>query len=165
MRYHNIKHDDMCNGEGLRVTLFVSGCSFNCKGCQNPQTHDPNSGIEFDSSALKEIESQLKKDYIDGITLSGGDPLYNDNIDSVYTLLFYLKNKYPNKTVWIYTGNIWCRLIKSKKCLEILKLCDVLVDGLFKINLLSPNTPWVGSSNQRVINVKESLLKGKVILY
>ena len=87
MNYHNILHDDMRNGEGLRVTLFVSGCNHKCEQCQNPQTWNPNSGIEFDEDAKQEIFEQLNHDYIDGITLSGGDPLYESNLNDIYHLL------------------------------------------------------------------------------
>ena len=93
MNYHNILHDDMRNGDGLRVVLFVSGCNHYCKNCQNPQTWDKDSGIEFDLAAKEEIFEQLNKDYISGITFSGGDPLHSNNLHEIYSLILEIKNK------------------------------------------------------------------------
>ena len=104
MNYHNITKDDMLNGDGLRVVLWVAGCNHRCRGCQNPQTWDINSGIPFDNTAKLELFAELDKEYIDGITLSGGDPLHPQNLQSTTKLLKEIKEKYPNKTVWIYTG-------------------------------------------------------------
>ena len=107
MRYHNITKDDMLNGDGLRVVLWVAGCSHCCKECQNPITWDPNGGILFDQAAKKEIFDQLDQSYISGITFSGGDPLYVHNILEVTALAKEIKEKYPNKTIWLYTGSLW----------------------------------------------------------
>ena len=123
MRYHNITKDDMLNGDGLRVVLWVSGCSHCCKECQNPVTWDPNSGILFDESAKQEIFEQLEKAYISGITFSGGDPLYVQNISEVTKLAKEIKEKYPSKTIWLYTGALW----ESLQGEEILNYLDVLV--------------------------------------
>lgn len=175
MNYHNILHDDMRNGPGLRVTLFVSGCNHKCKQCQNPQTWNPSSGIEFDDDAKQEIFDQLKYDYIDGITFSGGDPLYNSNLNDIYNLILEIKNKYPNKTIWIYTGYTWESIFPKittndfiiEKALRksIVTLADVLVDGEFKYELLDQKYHWAGSTNQRIINVQESLKQNKVVLW
>lgn len=161
MNYHNIVKDDMLNGEGLRVTLFVSGCSHNCPYCHNPQTHSPISGIEFDKTALCEIFEQLDKDYIDGLTLSGGDPLHEENRAKIYNLCKTVKDNYRNKTIWLYTGYNW----EEIKDLILIKYIDVLVDGNFIKSLADENYKWAGSTNQRIINVKESLKANKVILY
>lgn len=159
MNYHNIKHDDMLNGEGLRVTLFVSGCSHHCPHCQNPTTWDPDSGISFNSEALEELFSQLDKPYIDGITLSGGDPLMPCNRIVIMSLMLAIRGKYGStKTIWVYTGYKYEEIDE-----EILKPIDVLVDGEFMIDKLSPDKEWVGSSNQRVIDVQKSLKLGQVV--
>ena len=161
MKYHNIVKNDMLNGEGLRVTLFVSGCSHKCFNCQNPQTHSPLSGIKFDKNALNEIFEQLEKDYIDGLTLSGGDPLFCDNRSKIYNICKQVKDKFPNKTIWLYTGFKW----EEIKDLILLKYVDVLIDGKFIEALKDENYRWAGSTNQRVIDVQKSLKEKEVILY
>lgn len=161
MNYHNITTDDMKNGDGLRVVLWVSGCEHHCSGCQNPFTWDPEDGVPFDDNAKNEIFTELKKDYISGITFSGGDPLHPDNFTSVVSLAEEIKNKYPDKTIWLYTGSVW----EDYKNHSFLKDIDVLVDGEFIPELADRNYPWAGSTNQRVINVQESLKKGCVILH
>lgn len=104
MRYHDITKDDMKNGDGLRVVLWMSGCSHHCPDCQNPVTWDPMDGLSFDADALLEIEEQLQKDYIEGITLSGGDPMYIGNRNDTLILCQYIKRVFPKKTIWMYTG-------------------------------------------------------------
>lgn len=153
MNYHNIKHCDMNNGDGLRVTLFVSGCSHKCHNCHNPQTWDPDSGILFTDKEKKEIFDELDKDYIAGITFSGGDPLFKANRETVTALAKEIKEKYPNKTIWLYTGYKF----EDVYNLPIMKYIDILVDGRFVESLYSPSLHWVGSSNQRVIDVKRHL--------
>ena len=107
MRYHNITHDDMLNGDGLRVVLWVAGCDHCCKGCQNPSTWDPEGGLLFDDAAKQEIFEQLDKSYISGLTFSGGDPLFSSNRTAVRQLAEEIKAKYPDKTIWLYTGFTW----------------------------------------------------------
>lgn len=170
MNYHNILHDDMRNGEGLRVVLFVSGCSHHCDECQNPQTWDGTSGIEFDGNAFDEIFDALEKDYISGLTLSGGDPFYECNLSTVLHICSHAKKHHPEKTVWIYTGYTFEELMDNHSYENdtrrlILKYCDVLVDGRYDKELLDVNYPWAGSTNQRVISVSESLEKGEVVLW
>lgn len=147
MNYHNITHEDMLNGDGLRVVLWVAGCTHHCKNCQNPETWDINGGIPFDKDAKEEIFNDLKKDYISGITFSGGDPLHPKHRKEVLDLAKEIKEKFPNKTVWCYTGFLY----EEVKDIENLKYVDVLVDGEFKEELKDVILPWVGSSNQRVI--------------
>lgn len=101
INYHNITHDDMNNGDGLRVVLWLSGCSHHCFNCQNPQTWDPDSGIPFDELAKQEIFNELSKDYISGITLSGGDPLHENNLSEVLSLVEEILNLFPSKTIWL----------------------------------------------------------------
>lgn len=153
MRYHNITKDDMLNGDGLRVVLWVAGCTHCCKGCQNPITWDPDGGLLFDESAKQEIFEQLEKPYISGITFSGGDPLHAANRLDSRNLMAEIKEKYPNKTIWLYTGDVWENIYHY----PIMKYVDVLVDGEFVEELKDVNLLWKGSSNQRVIDVTASL--------
>lgn len=161
MRYHNITKDDMLNGDGLRVVLWVSGCEHHCPECQNPITWDINDGLVFDTEAKNEIFTELDKDYISGITLSGGDPLHIKNRSDIADLIKEVKEKYPEKSVWIYSGYDW----EDVKDTECVKNADVLVDGRFIKELKDVNLPWRGSANQRVIDVQQSLDKGYVVLY
>lgn len=161
MRYHNITKDDMLNGSGIRVVLWVAGCKHNCKGCQNPITHNPNGGIIFDEEAINEIYEELDKDYVSGITFSGGDPLHENNINEITLLAKTIKEKYNNKTIWLYTGYKYEEIAN----LEILKYIDVLCDGKFEIEKRDVNLPWVGSNNQRVIDVKMSRNSDNIVLY
>lgn len=161
MRYHNITHDDMRNGDGLRVVLWVSGCAHHCPGCQNPITWDPNDGLLFDEKAVRELCDQLEQDYISGLTLSGGDPFYPSNRKDLADLLFYLSQKFPGKKTWCYTGYRY-EEIKDEKLMEFI---DVLVDGRFEKDLADVNYPWAGSTNQRVIDIQKSRERGRVVLY
>ena len=151
MRYHNITKDDMLNGDGLRVVLWVAGCGHHCKGCQNPITWDPNGGIPFDDAAKAEIFEQLDKDYISGITFSGGDPLYEANRADVTALAKEIKERYPKKDIWVYTGYEW----ESVCDLELMDYTDVVVDGRFILAQRDVTLEWKGSQNQRVIDVKK----------
>lgn len=164
MNYHNITTDDMNNGSGLRVVLWLSGCSHRCKKCQNPQTWNCESGILFDDNAKKELFNELSKDYISGITFSGGDPLYKSNRYGVFLLCNEIKDKFPNKTIWLYSGYTIEEIFKVREMYKVLTCVDVLVDGKFIEELKDINAHWVGSSNQRVINVKQTLEKNKIIL-
>lgn len=146
MKYHDILKDNMLNGDGLRVVLFVSGCEHNCKNCQNPITWDPNDGLEFTTKEISEICEQLSKDYISGLTLSGGDPLYPGNRESIIQLCRFFKRGYPDKTIWCYTGY----LFEQVKDLPVMEYIDVLVDGPFVQELADVNYKWAGSTNQRV---------------
>lgn len=153
MRYHNITKDDMLNGDGLRVVLWVAGCTHCCKECQNPITWDPDGGLLFDKQAKDEIFEQLDKSYISGITFSGGDPLHIANELEVRELIEEIKEKYPDKTVWLYTGDVWENIYDS----PTIKKVDVLVDGEFHIEERDVKLMWKGSKNQRVINVQATL--------
>lgn len=155
MRYHNITKDDMLNGDGLRVVLWVAGCSHCCKECHNPITWDPDGGLLFDEAAKQEIFEQLGHSYISGITFSGGDPLHSANRLDVRNLMSEIKEKFPDKTIWLYTGYEW----KDVWHYPMMKYVDVVVDGEFKIDLKDTNLLWKGSSNQKVINVQDTLKK------
>ena len=161
MRYHNITKDDMNNGEGLRVVLWLAGCVHACPECQNPFTWDICGGLPFDDKAKDELWEILGRDYIDGITLSGGDPLHPQNRQEVAMLLAEIRQEFPGKSVWIYTGYLWDEV----KDLPLMQAVDVLIDGRFERDKFSPEQPWVGSSNQRVIAAKPSLAEGRVVLY
>lgn len=161
MRYHDITHDDMKNGDGLRVVLFVSGCSHHCRGCQNPITWDYQDGLVFDDAAKEEIFADLEKDYVSGVTFSGGDPMFSMNREEIFTLAKEIKEKFPDKTIWMYTGDSW----EEMKNLPIMKYIDVVVEGEYKQELRDISLPWKGSSNQRVIDVQESLEEEEIILH
>ena len=175
MNYMMIRTDDMLNGDGLRVVLFCTACDHYCKDCHNPETWESSNGMLFDEKAENEIYKELEKDYISGLTLSGGDPLNKNNLNTILDLCCKIKNKFPNKTIWLYTGSLWeeiypCivtddfnvdRMLRK----SIIELCDVVVDGEFDITKADANYKWAGSTNQRVIDVKETLLQNKIILY
>ncbi len=167
----------MNNGDGLRVVLWLSGCSHHCYNCQNPQTWNPDSGIPFDKSAKQEIFDELSKNYISGLTLTGGDPLHENNLDEVLSLIKEIRNTYSDKTIWLYTGYSYSKIFRGQSsCLsqeglnnfkrrEIIKLCDVVVDGRYIDEQKDITKKWAGSKNQQVINVKESIKNNKIILY
>lgn len=155
MNYHNITKEDMLNGDGLRVVLWVAGCNHQCKGCHNPITWDENGGLPFDKEAEDELFEALDKPHIDGITFSGGDPLFPANRSEVLRLVKKTREKFPQKTIWLYTGYKW----NDVKDLDGIELVDVLVDGEFVEELKDNNLHWVGSANQRVLNVKALLNK------
>ena len=161
MRYHNITKDDMLNGDGLRVVLWVSGCAHKCKGCHNPITWNPECGLKFDLAARNEIFTELDKDYVSGITFSGGDPLHPANIHDITELAAMIRQIYPHKTIWLYTGYQW----EEVQYLDIVQYIDILVDGKFVEELKDNNLHWKGSSNQNVIDVKKSLRTGEIVIY
>ena len=119
----------MLNGDGLRVVLWVAGCNHCCRECQNPITWDPNGGLPFTEKEEAEIFAELDKDYISGITFSGGDPLHPSNVSAVTALARKIRIKYPDKTIWLYTGSRWEEIRQE----EILRYLDVLVDGEFQV--------------------------------
>ena len=169
MRYHNVTKADMLNGEGLRVVLWVSGCSHKCPGCQNAITWDPDDGVEFDDDTIKEIYHELDQDWCSGLTLSGGDPLFLGNRKAIRDLVMNVKQLYKDKTIWSYTGYTWEELIAQrevdKNLDDILNCIDVLLEGRFVMKLHDDRLHYVGSSNQRIIDVKKSIEEGKVVLY
>lgn len=160
MRYHNITKDDMLNGDGLRVVLWVAGCEHRCPDCQNPVTWDINGGLEFDESAVQEVFDELSKSYVSGVTLSGGDPMHKKNRADIGNFVERTAREFPDKTIWIYTGYEW----QDVKDLPFMKCVDVLVDGPFIESQKDNRIPWRGSANQKVIDVKKSLEIGKTVL-
>lgn len=163
MNYHNILTDNMVNGEGLRTVLWVSGCGHFCPNCFNPQTWDKNSGIYFDEKSKQELFYYLSKPYIDGITLSGGDPLNEYNLTEINKLIDEIKIKFPTKTIWIYSGYTYEELDEIRR--SIVNKCEVLIDGKYIHSLYDPNLLYRGSSNQRVIDLKETINQGKIVLF
>lgn len=161
MNYHNITKDDMLNGDGLRVVLWVAGCNHYCKGCQNPETWDVGGGIPFDEDAEKELFEDLNNSYTSGLTFSGGDPLHPFNRSEVFRLIEKCRHDFPDKTIWLYTGYEWEEVCHIKGIENI----DVICVGEFKQELNDNNIHWVGSSNQRVIDVKKTLEKDEVVLH
>ena len=161
MNYHNITKDDMLNGDGLRVVLWVAGCNHQCEDCQNPITWDLTGGLPFDEAAENELFEALAKPHISGITFSGGDPLHPFNRATTFKLMKKAKKLFPEKTVWVYTGFLW----DDFKDNENMKYVDVLIDGRFVKELNDNNLHWVGSSNQRVIDVPATLAKGEIVLH
>ena len=153
----------MLNGSGLRVVLWVAVCSHHCKGCQNPITWDANNGIPFDENAKEELFEELNQSYCSGITFSGGDPLDDANFDVIYNLVKEIKTKFPNKNIWLYTGYTWEEIYYYKK-LRILLYIDVLVDGPYIEEQRDISLKWVGSKNQRIIDVQASLKKDELVL-
>lgn len=148
MRISNITCPDVNNGEGFRVTLWVQGCSHHCKGCHNKQTWDFKGGVVFDDEKKDKLFSYLQKDYIKGLTISGGDPI--DSYDDVLSLVKEVKEVFTKKDIWLYTGYTF-EMLYEKGCDEILEYVDVVVDGEFKEEMKDLTLPFRGSSNQRLI--------------
>lgn len=169
MRYHNITKADMLNGEGLRVVLWTSGCSHHCHACQNAVTWNAEDGLLFDEAAREELFTELSMDWCSGLTLSGGDPLFITNRTDILALIKEVKEKFPNKTIWCYTGYTWEALLEQAKedriLNEILTYLDVLLDGKFELRLALEKLQYVGSSNQCIIDVAQSLKQKSKILY
>ena len=162
MRYNKIRKMDISNGPGVRVSIFFQGCLFHCKGCFNPETWDFNGGKEFNDDVINHILNLCASDVISGLSILGGEPLNPQNILGTTKLAKAFKEKYPEKTIWLWSGYLFDEYIHDK---EIVRYVDVIVDGQFKIDLSSPLLKYKGSSNQRVIDVKKSIKCNKVILY
>lgn len=157
MNFLQITHCDQVNGLGNRVVLWVSGCSHHCKGCQNAYSQNPSIGIKFTDSAKEEIFKDLNTEWCAGITFSGGDPLFIDNRNEIIALAKEIKEKFPVKNIWLYTGYTWSEIIEDPSMSEILKYVDILCDGEYVEELRDIERHWVGSSNQNVIDVKKRI--------
>ena len=162
MRYNKIRKMDISNGPGVRVSIFFQGCSFHCKGCFNSETWDFLGGQEFGEEQIDEILKIAEDDYIEGLSILGGEPMHPKNIEATTLLAKRFKEKYPNKTIWVWSGFLFDEYIKD---LEVSKYLDVVVDGQFQEELRNPNLKWKGSSNQRVIDVVKSLKNKEIVLY
>ncbi len=171
MNYAEIKNCDIANGPGVRVTLFVSGCSHHCEGCFNEETWDFQYGEPFTKEVEDNILAMLAPDYIAGLTLLGGEPLEPGNRKALLPLLRVVKERYPGKDIWCYTGYLFDRDVLEKFCAqwegmkEFLSYLDVLVDGEFILEQKDISLQFKGSRNQRIIRVQESLRRGEIVLW
>lgn len=162
MKYNKIRSMDISDGPGVRVSIFFQGCVFNCKNCFNPETHDFSVGKEFTDDTIFEILRLAHDENIKGLSILGGEPMHPINLPGSTKLAKEFKKMYPEKTIWAWTGYTFEEYLKDK---EIIKYLDVVVDGLFVQELHHPKLAWKGSSNQRVIDVKETLKQGKIVLF
>ena len=171
MNYATIKNCDIANGPGVRVSLFVSGCTHRCKGCFNEIAWDFNYGQPFTQDTIDDILKMLAPEYVKGITLLGGEPFEPQNQPTILELLRQIKMKYPTKSVWAFSGYLFDRDIVTGRLgpweitKEYLSYVDVLVDGPFVESLKDLNLRFRGSSNQRIIDVPASLAKGEIVLW
>lgn len=176
MRYLKIETDNVLNGTGLRVVLWLSGCNHKCKNCQNPETWDDNNGSLYTEDTEEYILEQLSKGYIQGITFSGGDPLYENNLLHLYSLISKIRIYFPSKSIWLYTGYTIEQIVNPEYSTvdemedsylrqQIISNCDVVVDGRYVDELRDITLKWRGSSNQRVIDIKKSMVQEKIVLY
>ena len=161
MRYNKIRKMDISDGPGVRVSIFMQGCMFNCKKCFNPETHDFAGGKEFNDDTINRVLELCENENIQGLSILGGEPMHPKNIEGTTKLAKAFKNKFPQKDLWTWTGFSFDKDLQDK---EVLKYVDVLVDGQYEEALRNPKLQYSGSSNQRVINVQESLKENRVIL-
>lgn len=161
MRYNKIRKMDIADGPGIRVSIFMQGCTFNCEKCFNPDTHDFNGGKEFNQDTIDHILELGENENIQGLSILGGEPMHPKNIEGTTELAKAFKEKFPNKTVWSWTGFSFDKDLKDK---EVSKYIDVLVDGQYVEALRNPKLKYSGSSNQRVIDVQKSLQEDKIVL-
>ena len=186
IHYASIRNLDISNGEGVGVALFVQGCPFNphCYNCFNPDTWDFNGGKEWTQEVEDKLIELANKPYIKRLSILGGEPLADENLDGVLHLVNRFRLSFPNKTIWLYSGYKWkeCQpfseegLLKGsnfapklqkilQKRYEIISKCDVMVDGRYVDSQRNPSKKWAGSDNQRVIDIRKSLEQNKIILY
>ena len=162
MRYNLIRKMDISNGPGVRVSIFMQGCTFNCKNCFNSETHDFNGGKEFTDDTINRVLELCDNETIRGLSILGGEPMHPKNIEGTTKLAKAFKKKYPNKDLWIWSGFLYDKNLKDK---EVVKYVDVLVDGQYVDEKHNPKLNWRGSENQRVIDVQKSLTEGKTVLF
>ena len=162
MRYNLIRKMDISNGPGVRVSVFMQGCSFHCKNCFNKETWDFDGGKEFTDNTINEIIALCSQGHIKGLSILGGEPMHPKNIEATSKLAKAFKESCPNKNIWVWSGFLFDKDLKDK---EVLKYIDVLVDGLYVDEKRDPTLKWRGSSNQRVIDVGKSLQENKIVLY
>ena len=169
MNYLGIDKSSISNGPGVRVVLWVSGCTVHCKGCQNPESWDFCAGKLFDEKAKQELFNALNKQYIRGITFSGGNPIERKNLSLIYDLIIEIKDKFPDKDIWLYTG--WELTINDFRqsyiditmTNEIFRHCDVVIDGPYIEEQRDITLKFRGSKNQRLIDVKETIKQDKIV--
>ena len=160
MRYNLIRKMDISNGPGVRVSIFMQGCSFHCKNCFNKETWDFEGGQEFTDETIDKVIDLCNKPEVKGLSILGGEPMHPTNIEGTTKLAKAFKEKYPEKNIWAWTGFKY-EDIKDK---DVFNYIDVLVDGQYKDELHNPTLKWKGSSNQRVIDIKESKKENKICL-
>lgn len=171
MKYASIRKMDISNGQGIGISLFVQGCHFHCKNCFNYDTWDFNSGKEWNDDIKEEFLNLANKPYISRISILGGEPLCDENLHCILSLVDDIRKKYSHsKKIWLYTGYNYDNIISNIDFNDyirtlIISKCDILVDGLFVDELKDMNLKWRGSSNQRVINIPETFKNKKIILY
>lgn len=170
MNYAAIKQTDVANGPGVRVSLFVSGCTHLCKGCFNPEAWDFAYGQPFTEAVWETVLDHLKPDYIAGLTLLGGEPLEQGNQEALYPFLKQVRIRQPKKSIWCYSGYTFEYILedmmpKSPICRELMGLFDVLVDGQFMEEKKNLNLRFRGSENQRILDVRQSLKEGRAVLF
>lgn len=163
MKYAQIREMDVTNGNGIGVALFTQGCPYHCKNCFNPETWDFDKGTDWTKETENKIIELLKPEYITRLTILGGEPLIERNIEPLTALLKRVKSIYPDKQVWLYTGGNFEVLEGLYE--EIFQYIDILIDGRYIDDLRDYKLKWRGSSNQRVIDVQKSLKEGEIILY
>lgn len=168
MNYASIKTTDVANGPGVRVSLFVSGCTHRCEDCFNEEAWDFSYGKPFDEQARRQVMSALDHDYIEGLSVLGGEPFEPENQKALLPFLASVRERYPKKTVWCYSGYMWEELMKTPSpghlpSRELIKLLDVLVDGRYEKDLRDLNLKFRGSKNQRILDVRRSLLAGEAV--
>lgn len=181
IRYASIRSMDISNGDGVGVALFVQGCHFHCKNCFNPETWDFSGGKEWTEEVKNKFLELANKLYIKRISILGGEPLDEENLDSILDLVNEIRLSCPQKFIWLYTGYEWQHIFNSQwhyhphtqeklsigkwKRQQIISQCTVLVDGRYKDSQRDITLPYRGSKNQRLIDVKQSLQKGEIILW
>ncbi len=171
MNYAQLRAMDVANGEGIRVSLFASGCTHNCKGCFNKEYQDFTYGNEMTFEVIEEILALVKKRQYRGLTLLGGEPFQNlELVDYLKPIREYMdkynaENPKKKKDIWVYSGYTFEQILSDEKKVKLLELTDVLIDGLFVENLLNLKLKFRGSSNQRVLDVNKSLSEGSPVYY
>jgi len=160
MKYRKIRKMDIADGPGVRVSIFFQGCDFHCKNCFNPETWSWNCGEEFNDEVIDKILDLAKFDYITGLSILGGEPMHPNNIMGTLKLAKAFKTRYPQKTIWAWSGYKYEDILKP----EVLKYLDVLVDGQYIDSKRDPRLKWCGSTNQRVIDVVKSLKENKIVI-
>lgn len=178
MNYAQIRSMDISNGEGIGVSLFVQGCDFHCKNCFNSETWEFSKGHEWNDKTKNQFLKLIEKPFIQRISILGGEPLHPKNVQNVLKIVDEIRVSYPTKNIWLYTGYTWeqimhpvitdinseqLKMLQMRK--ELVSKCDVLIDGRYVDELRDISLHWRGSSNQKVINVQETLKQNQIVLW
>lgn len=178
MNYAQIRSMDISNGEGIGVSLFVQGCDFHCKNCFNSETWEFSKGQEWNDKTKNQFLKLIEKPFIQRVSILGGEPLHPKNVQNVLKIVDEIRVSYPAKNIWLYTGYTWeqimhpvitdinseqLKMLQMRK--ELASKCDVLIDGRYIDELRDVSLHWRGSSNQRVINVQETLKQNQIVLW